>query len=61
MIKKLRVPYISDTVLIGNTYMIERRRTADRRRHNDKKNVRYERRKCRDPRLPSSKSIDVTI
>ncbi len=58
--QKLRIPYISDTVLIGNTYIEERRGNLERRR-SGKKKVRYERRKIRDPRLPFSKSIDVTI
>ncbi len=58
--QKLRIPYISDTVLIGNTYIEERRGNLERRR-SGKKKVRYERRKSRDPRLPSSKPIDITI
>ncbi len=60
MSNKLRIPYISDTILIGNTYIVERRDHSERR-CNSKKKVRYERRKQRDPRLPTAKSIDITI
>jgi len=60
MARKLRIPFISDTVLVGDTYMVERRQRKERRLNAQKK-VPYERRKSRDPRLPKVKAIYIII
>ncbi len=60
MAKKLRIPFISDTVLVDDLYMVERRQRKERRLSVQKK-VPYERRKKRDPRLPDAKPIDEIV
>lgn len=57
MVEKLRIPYITETVLVDGVYQAERRIYKERR-SSKKHSVQYERRRNRDPRLPDAKSIN---
>jgi len=60
--EKLKVPYITDTVLVNGVYLAEQRDQHSDRRRITKKVVRYERRQNkRDPRLSTVKTIDVFV
>lgn len=57
MTEKIRIPVITDTVMVDGHYQEERRSGEDRRK-NRKKWLGYERRVNPDPRRPSYKSIN---
>ncbi|MET2848650.1 hypothetical protein ABXV23_18065 [Vibrio owensii] len=60
MTEKIRIPVITDTVMIDGHYQEERRSGEDRRK-NKKKWHGYERRLKPDPRRPTYKSIDEEV
>ncbi|CAH1589108.1 hypothetical protein VrSk94_18890 [Vibrio rotiferianus] len=60
MSEKIRVPFISDTVMIDGHYQEERRSGEERRKSNKKWNG-YERRVNPDPRSSIHKSIDEEV
>lgn len=60
MADKVKLPCITDTVLIEGIYQIERRSYIERRRRKCGF-VHYERRKSRDSRLSNYKSIDENV
>ena len=60
MVEKLKIPYITETVLVDGVYQAERRIVIERRQ-GKKHSVNYERRRNHDPRMPASKPIDEVI
>ncbi|GAA5646687.1 hypothetical protein VPR01S_02_02660 [Vibrio proteolyticus NBRC 13287] len=58
--EKVKVPNISDTVLIDGVYRCEQRSGQDRRR-NKRKYQFYERRFTRDPRAGSGTKINEEV
>lgn len=60
MREKIKLPYITNTVLVDGIYQVERRFRTDRRRSKPSR-VAYERRSLRDPRLSNVRSIDQYV
>ncbi|MBD0785752.1 hypothetical protein HUO09_05325 [Vibrio sp. Y2-5] len=60
MVEKLKMPYITETVLVDGVYHAERRVIIERRQ-SKKHCVNYERRRNQDPRLPAFKPINEVI
>jgi hypothetical protein len=60
MNEKVRIPIITDTVMVDGQYQ-EERRSGEERRKNKKKWRSYERRVQPDPRRPSYKPIDEEV
>ncbi|MEF1310316.1 hypothetical protein QTO01_09430 [Vibrio mytili] len=61
MNEKVRIPIITDTVVVNGQYREERRCSPDRRKKTTKKWRGYERRFHPDPRKRGFKSIDEEV